>query len=75
MTENNFYIIDAEETEFENHISQGNEEYDFPFEFSHTNVWNQSFLPPENNAFSFEELNRELKNIRQILDEIKNFAK
>ena len=73
MTENNFFIINAEETELENHISQNEDEYDFPFEFSHTNVWNQSFLSPENSNIPFEELQNELKCIRQILSEIKDF--
>lgn len=73
MTDNNFYIVDAEKNEFENHISQSDDECDFPFEFSHTNMWNQSFLPPENNSLIFEELHRELKSITLILNEIKNF--
>ena len=73
MTDNNFYIADAEKNEFENHISQSDDECDFPFEFSHTNMWNQSFLPPENSNLPFEELKNELKCIRQILSEIKDF--
>ena len=73
MTENNFYIIDTKTSEFENHIPQSSEEHDFPFEFSHTNMWNQSFLPPENRNLPFEELKNELKCIGQILSEIKDF--
>ena len=75
MSENNFFIINAEETEFENHTPESSDEYDFPFEFSHTNVWNQSFLPHENNSLIFEELHRELKSITLILNEIKIFLK
>ena len=72
MTENNMYFIETNATKLENHI-QTDETTSFPFEFSHTNIWNQSFLPPENSSTAFEPLHVELADIKQLLTEIKNF--
>ena len=73
MTENNMYFIEINGTELDNHINTEDTDASFPFEFSHTNVWNQSFLPPENSSTVFETLFVELADIKQLLTEIKNF--
>ena len=72
MTENNMYFIETNGADLENHIP-ADDTASFPFEFSHTNVWNQSFLPPENSSTVFESLFVELADIKQLLTEIKNF--
>ena len=75
MTENNIYFIETDGNNLENHIHTEDNAASFPFEFSHTNVWNQSFLPPENCNTSFEPLYIELADIKQLLNEIRDFLK
>ncbi len=61
------FIIDNPNADFENHIEEN--ENQFPFEFTATNVWDGRFFPPENN--SFDALRCDIADIRQIVNDIK----
>lgn len=64
------FLIDINEAEIKNHI--GENDKDFPFEFSATNYWNQSFFTPEiPNNDAFDLLKTEIENIKQLVIDIK----
>ncbi|MBE6879059.1 MAG: hypothetical protein E7488_07870 [Ruminococcaceae bacterium] len=78
------FIIDNPDGEFENHIDRnsaktgtdtGNKFSDdsLPFEFSRTRMWNENFYSPEiGNGHSIAALDKELKDIKMLISDIKN---
>lgn len=67
MEGNRPFIVSDEN--FENHMPDGDCE-GFPFEYSHTNLWNESFFNPEA-ASGFMLLHSDLEEIKGLLAEIK----
>ena len=73
MEHNKVILIDVDENNMENHISDETDNIDFPFEYSTTNVWNKNFFSPENSSnLSFESLYSELEEIKLLIKDIKN---
>ena len=73
MEHNKAILIDVDENNMENHISDETDNIDFPFEYSATNVWDKNFFSPENNSnLSFESLYSELEEIKLLIKDIKN---
>ena len=67
------FLIDVDENNMENHISDETDNIDFPFEYSTTNVWNKNFFSPENSSnLSFDTLYSELGEIKLLITDIKN---
>lgn len=73
MEHNKAILIDVDENNMENHISDETDNIDFPFEYSTTNVWDKNFFSPESNPnISFESLYSELEEIKLLIKDIKN---
>jgi len=67
------FAVDADESTMENHICTAEDDSDFPFEYSTTNVWDKNFFSPENSSnLSFESLYSELEEIKLLIKDIKN---
>ena len=72
----NIFIADNDISSFENHIPQTDSSEDLPFEFSATNMWNQSFFTPESHSdTSIEMLHNDLDEIKKLIGEIKSILK
>lgn len=73
MEHSKVILIDVDENNMENHISDETDNIDFPFEYSTTNVWNKNFFSPENSSnLSFDTLYSELGEIKLLITDIKN---
>ena len=70
------FIIDNTPEEFENHTdssTNNSAQNPFPFEFSRTRMWNESFYSPEIGCgHSIAALGKELGEIRILLSDIKD---
>lgn len=67
------FLIDCSETEPENHIAETENEAVMPFEFSKTNIWNDSFFAGENMTdTSFDTLYAQLDEIKTLINDIKH---
>ena len=66
------FLINVDENNVENHISDAADNNIFPFEYSTTNLWDKNFFSPENSTnLSFDTLHAELAEIKQFICDIK----
>ena len=72
------FILNDEDTDFENHCRDGSESSDntAPFSFSRTRMWNESLYSPEiGGGHSIAVLEKELGEIKTLITDIKDILK